>query len=314
MKNNEYMKHKSEEIVVNGKSHREEGSRETREIKNIRILGYAFLVIMAFIALLLSTSVQAQEETIDLEATYPRVEDTADGAIFKFPVSLIYRGDHARQFDLRTSGPSDWDIYVTSSDESIRISIIKLEPNKDSPEQVKIIASPPPSVIPVAGDYNITLVASSGDIMDSIKLTAVIIPTYSLELAPSPSYYRKVTAKRDNFFSLIATNTGSHDLTNIRFSADEPQGWIIQLKPEIIDRLAPNISHEVQVNVQPASKTDDWYHEVTLVAEADQVRQTTLMNFRVEEPKGFWMWIVGAIAFVVIGAFTFIFLRLSRSK
>ena len=115
-------------------------------MKIVRILCYLFLMTVASVALLLSTPVLAQQETIELKATYPRVESAAHEAIFTFPVTLIYRGDQAREFDLRTSGPSGWSTYVTSSDESARVSVIKLEPNKSEPYQVKVIATPSPSV------------------------------------------------------------------------------------------------------------------------------------------------------------------------
>jgi len=279
-----------------------------------RILCYLFLMTVASVALLLSTPVLAQEETIELKATYPRVESAAPEAIFKFTVTLIYRGDQAREFDLRTSGPSGWSTYVTSSDESVRVSVIKLEPNKSEPYQIKVIASPLPSTILKANDYTITLVASSGAISDSIELTAVVMPTYSLELVPSSYYYHEATAERDNQFSLTIKNTGSGELTNIRFSADKPYGWIVEFKPETIDKLESGISQEIQVNIKPSANTADRYYNVTLTAQADQTRQTTIWNIRVVESKIFWMWIGGAIALLVIGAFTFIFLRFSRNK
>jgi len=275
---------------------------------------YLFLATVALVACLPFSSVLAQEETIELKPIYPKVESTTHEAIFTFPVSLIYRGDQARDFDLKASGPSGWNTYVTSRYERITISVIRLEPNKYPPEQVKVIATPSPSVIPEIGDYKITLVVSSGTISDSIELTAVVTPTYSLDLIPSDRYYREATANRDNQFSLTVKNTGSGELTNIRFSADKPYKWIVEFKPQTIDRLAPEISREIQVNIKPSANTDDRYYDVTLTAEADQTRQTTIMNIRVEEPKGFWMWIGAGIAVLVIAGFAVLFLRLSRSN
>ncbi len=281
-----------------------------------RILCYLSLMTVASVALLLSTSVLAQEETIELEATYPRVESDAPEAIFKFTVTLIYRGSQTREFDLRTSGPSGWSTYVTSNDESVRVSVIKLEPNKSDPYQVKVITSPLPSTILKAGDYTITLVASSGIISDSIELTAVVIPTYSLDLIPGSSqrYYREVTANRDNQFSLTVENTGSGELTNISFSAAKPNEWIVKFQPQTIDKLAPGISQEIQVNIKPSANTADRYYDITLTAEARQAQQTTNVSVRVEEPQGPWMWIGAGIAVLVIAGAVVIFRRLSRGN
>ena len=290
-------------------------SRETRGIRIGRILCYASLMTVASVALLLSGPVLAQEETIELEATYPRVESASTGPVFKFSVSLVYRGGQAREFDLRTSGPSGWSTYVTSSDGSARVSVIKLEPDESDPYQVKVVASPLPSTIVKVRDYTITLTASAGTISDSIELTAVVMPTYSLNL--SHRGYLETTVNADNQFSLTVKNTGSGGLTNIRFSsADEPQRWTVEFKPETIDRLAPGISEEIQVNIRPTSIAVDRYNRytVTLTAEANQTRETTSVRIRVEEPRLPWMWIGGGIAVVVIGAFVFVFLRFSRNK
>ena len=280
---------------------------------NSRIL-WLFLFLMGSVAILSPRPILAQEETIELKPIYPRVESDAHEAIFIFPVSLIYRGGQVRDFNLKASGPSDWSTYVTSRYENIRISVIRLEPNKDSPEQIKVIATPQPFVIPEPGEYRITLVVSSGTIRDSIELTAVVTPTYSLDLVPSTRYYREATASRDNQFSLTVKNAGKGELTNIKLSADKPHEWIVEFKPETIDRLAPGISQEIQVNIKPAPKAVDRYDGMTLIATADQTRQTTILSAYVEEPKLPWMWIGGGIALVVIGAFTFIFLRFSRNN
>jgi len=140
------------------------------------------------------------------------------------------------------------------------------------------------------------------------------MPMYSLELLPRSWYYREATADEDNFFTITVRNAGSGELTGIKFSAHKPRDWIVEFQPGEIDRLAPGSSRVVEVNIKPASNTADRYHDVTLIAESRQAQQTTNVRVRVEEPKGFWMWIGGAIALLVIGAFTLIFLRLSRNK
>ena len=280
-----------------------------------RVVCCWLLVTVVLVACLPFSPVLAQEETIELEATYPRVESDAPEPVFKFTVTLKYRGDQTREFDLRTSAPSGWSHYITSSDERSRVSVIKLEPDKSEPYQVRVIASPPPSTTLTAKDYTITLVASSGTIRDSIELTAVVIPTYSLDLLPrEPRYYREVTANEDNFFTVTAENTGSGELTNIRFSAREPQGWIVEFQPDIIYRLAPGSFQEVEVNIKPPTDVTDRYYDITLIAEASQARQTTDVRVQVEEVNWMWVWVGAGVAVLVIAGFAVIFLRLNRGK
>jgi uncharacterized membrane protein len=288
---------------------------EGRKMKISHVVCYLLLVIAAFTACVPFSLVLAQEETIILEATYPRVESDAPGAIFRFTVVLIYEGDQDREFDLQTSGPPGWNTYVASRDESTRISSIRLEPNGPEPYRVRVIASPLPSTMLKADEYTITLVASSGNIRDSIELTAVVMPTYSLDLFPRDSwYYGDIITGEDNFVTITAENTGSGELTGIKFSAHEPKGWLIEFQPGEMERLAPGSSREVEVNIKPPAGTDERYYHLTIVAEARQARQTTEVRVHVEGPKWMWMWVGGGVAVLVVGAFIFVFWRFGRGK
>lgn len=284
-------------------------------MKITRIACCLSLLMVGLGIALLTQPVLAQEEKIELEVTYPRIESTTPGANFKFTVTLRYRGSQARIFDLRATGPSDWITYITSSDENIKISAIKLDPNKYYPEQVRVIASPPPSTILEPGEYKIILEASSGVITDSIELTALVTPTYSMDLVLSRrAYYSKVVAGKDNFFSMSVKNTGSGALTNIRFSADKAEGWVIEFRPEKIDSIAPGSSEEVEVNIKPVAKATAEYYQVALIAEANQTRETVNIEVFVEKSEGTWIWVGAAVALLVIAGFTGIFLYLNRNK
>ncbi|MBL7166150.1 MAG: hypothetical protein ISS55_06680 [Dehalococcoidales bacterium] len=272
------------------------------------------LVTVALAVPLLPLPVLAEEEEIELDATYPRVESESPGAIFKFPVSLLYRGGEAREFHLRASGPPGWSTYVTSMDETIRVSVIKLEPNQFPPDQVKIIAAPPVSASTEIRDYTITLVAGSGNISGSIELTAAVRPAYSLELVPTPTLYHNVTSGEIDYASLTVSNTGSGDLTGVRFSVGEPEGWTIEFHPDRVDRLTPGASLEVELSISTTSEVSAGYHRMTLVAEADQTQQTTILSIRVAEPEGSWLWVGVGIAVGVAGAFALVFLRIGRGN
>jgi uncharacterized membrane protein len=223
---------------------------------------------VALVTCLLSPPVLAQEETIELGATYPRIESAASDAVFKFTVDIVYQGDQARKFDLRASGPSGWTTYV------------------------------------------------SGAIWDNIELTAVVMPMYSLDLVTEPRFYRdrEVTASEDNFLFITARNTGSSELTSIRFSADKPRDVVVEFQPEEIDRLAPGSFQEIQVNIKPSESAVDRYYNVKVIAQASQIRQTTTIGVRVEESKWLWGWVGAGITLLVIAGFTIIFLRLGRGK
>ena len=112
------------------------------------------LLLASLLALLPVGPVLAQEEEkIELEPTYGKLEDTAPGASFEFEVGLTYLGSEDREFDLSTSGPEGWLTYVQPNYGTQRIGSIRLE--SVSSERVKVAASPPFFVTPEPGEYEV---------------------------------------------------------------------------------------------------------------------------------------------------------------
>jgi len=265
------------------------------------------------VVFLLISPAFAQDEALELEAVYPRVESEAPGAVFKFPVSVAYHGSQPRQFNLRASGPSDWSTYVTSTDETIRVSVIRLEPGERPSDRVMVVSMPSPSARPPVGEYRVSLTVGSGDISETIELVAVVVPTYSMEVSPRSLSYHKITAGEDSEITIRISNTGSGILTSIDFSLSGPSGWTVAFDPAEIASLAPGASRDVRVTIN-APEASTAYREVSLDAASDQVRQTAVLNIRVDEPEGSWVWVGGVVGGVVVAAFVYVFLRFGRSR
>ena len=279
-----------------------------------RVIHSTLLILTTLFLLCFSVPIVAQENIIELEATYPKVENTLPEAIFKFPISLTYRGEYTRDFDLQVIGPLAWDTYVTSGDEGVRVSVVKLKPNMEYPDHIVIVAAAPPSA--TSGEYKVTLIISSDTLQNSIDLTAVIIPRYSLDIIPRHLSHYVITADQDNHFTITIANNGTNELTNIRFSLDGPEGWNIGLTPNNILSLSSGISQDIQLRVKPPAEVNGRSYKITLTAKAAQAMQETAADyyFNVEEPQGSWMWVGGVIALIVISIFTYIFVKMSRKK
>ncbi len=219
----------------------------------------------------------AQENIIELEATYPKVENTLPEAIFKFPISLTYQGEYTRDFDLQVIGPLAWDTYVTSGSEGVRVPVVTLKPNIKYPDHIVVVAAAPPSA--TSGEYKVTLLISSDTLRNSIDLTAVIIPRYSLEIIPGRLAHYVVTADQDNYFTITVANNGSNELTNIRFSVDGPEGWNIGLTPDNIQSLSSGISQNVQLTVKPPGEVNGRSYKITLTAKASYTGDSSRLLF-----------------------------------
>ena len=272
-----------------------------------------YILLASLFALFQPGLVLAQEEAkIELEPTYRKLEATAPGASFEFEVKLRYQGDEAREFDLSASGPQDWLTYVKPGFGEQRIGSIRLDPFATTPERVKVVAIPPPFLIPEPGEHKVTLEAISGNISDSIDFTAVITATYTVNLTPTTERYdTKATAGKDNVFSVVIQNTGSGTIENVKFSSIKPDGWSIEFTPEQIDELSATAFQTIDVNIKPAPKAIAGDYQITLAADAKQVQKKIDIRVAVETPT-IWGWVGVGIILVVIAGVIFVFMRFSR--
>ncbi len=108
----------------------------------------------------------------------------------------------------------------------------------------------------------------------------------------SGNYYNRVTAGKDNTFFLELRNTGSTALTNIRLSADKPEGWVVEFSPTQIGYLAAGSLQTVEVNVRPDSKASKTDYQITLIAEANEIRKVSPIWVTVQSTS-FWLWVGG---------------------
>ncbi len=269
------------------------------------------LLLASLLVLLLPAPILAQEEpSIELEPKYRKLEAASPGANFEFEVTLRYLGSEAREFDLSASAPQNWSVFIKPSYGEQRIGSIRLEPFTS--EKVKISASPPFFVMPEPGEYEISLEVSSGELSNSIDLTAVITATYSLALAPVEERLNTTaTAGKDNFFAIVIGNGGSGTIENIKFSSRKPDGWSIEFTPEKIDELTAGSFQTIDVNIKPAPKTIAGDYEITLVSDAKQTVENIKIRVTVETPT-IWGWVGIAIIVVVIAGVIAVFWRFSR--
>jgi uncharacterized membrane protein len=281
----------------------------------------AGLLLVSLLVLSPATAVLAQDETpteaIALTATNSKLEGIA-GTNFEFEVDLHYTGTEERNFDLATTGPQDWTVYVTPTYPTDKqILDILLEPPPPAYEtapatKVLVHVSPPYWLLPDPGDYLVTLQATSGDLSATINLTAVITASYKMAVTtPDGLLNTTATAGRDNYFTIEVQNTGSAAVDDIAFSSTKPSGWTIDFSPTKLDSVAALDSQTVEVNIKPPSKTIAGDYQITLTAKGKQVSQDLNVRVSVETPT-IWGWVGVGIIIVVIAGLVYIFMRFSR--
>jgi uncharacterized membrane protein len=288
-------------------------------MKTVRLVCCFYLLLVSVLALCLPGIALAQDEeeplsdVIELGPIYPKIEAIA-GADFEFAMEFLYVGGDARVFDLRTTAPKGWDVYMTPKyEKEKKISSIRLEPSFNAGNEIRVVASAPTWPLPEPGEYKITFEAVSDDVRDSTELTAVITAKYFLILVPTLERYdTEAEAGKDNYFAMEAGSLSTAAIDDIKFSPTKPEGWMIEFKPEKIELLEAFDSQTVDINIKPPPDTiaGDYYISVRALgqqATSDEVKIRVTV-----ETSPTWQWVgVGIIVIVVVGVIV-IFMRFSR--
>ena len=260
----------------------------------------------------------AAEEEIAMSVAHPTIEAIA-GQEFVFAVEFRYTAvggvtGESRNFDLRAKGPAGWEVYITPQyEKEKRVSAIALKPGFAYGETHRLVATPPFWPLPEPGEYDITLEAVSGELTDTIELTAVITARYSLAAVPSGERYdTKAAAGKDNYFSIEVGNLGTAGIENIKFSSDKPAGWTIEFSPDKVDLLEALNTKTVDVNIKPPPETIAGDYMISLRASGTQATSQELpLRVTVETPT-LWGWVGVVIIVLVIIGLVVIFMRFSR--
>ena len=257
-------------------------------------------------------------EEIAMSVAHPTIEAIA-GQEFVFEVEFRYTAvggvtGESRNFDMRAKGPAGWEVYLTPRyEKEKRVSAISLKPGFAYGETHRVVATPPFWPLPEPGEYKLTLEAVSGEMTDSLELTAVITARYSLVAVPSAERYdTKAAAGKDNYFSIEIGNLGTAGIENIKFSSDKPTGWSIEFLPDKVDLLEALNTKTVDVNIKPPPETIAGDYVISLRASGTQATSMELpLRVTVETPT-VWGWVGVAIIVLVIIGLVVIFMRFSR--
>ena len=132
----------------------------------------------------------------------------------------------------------------------------------------------------------------------------------SLFLLPVGPNYR-ITAGEDNKYYLEVRNYGIEDVTNIVFSADAPDGWMVTFSPERLNNIAPGSLQTIDVYIRLSQDTAKGRHNITIIATANEIRKVANFEFEIKSTS-YWLWVGAGVAVVVIVGFVLVFLRMGR--
>jgi len=256
-------------------------------------------------------------EKVMLSCQYPSISNYA-GASFSYTIDIQYTGGkEPRRFNLEASVPDGFTYSITPSyGSSSQISAITLDPTKTYPDNLSLMVTPISYKPSAPGEYQISMAASSGDIKDTIDLTAVVSAKYDLGIKTSTGLLNtNATSGKDNYLNIEVTNTGTADLEKIQFSSktSAPTGWSITFDPNEIDLLPVGDSRQVQVDIKPAPKSISGDYGVTITAQPEAKNAFGSFDLRVTVlTSPVWLWVAIAIVVLVVAGLAYMFVRLGR--
>jgi uncharacterized membrane protein len=253
-------------------------------------------------------------DNITLYTEFPTLEVVATGS-FQFNVTMNYKGQIERVFDLKTSAPAGWDVYIQPQYEAgKRISSITIDSSYSGmTKSITAMVSTPVYPPPDPGEYKILLQAVSGNVSGSVELIAKITAKYSLQSVPLHELYNtSALSGKDNIYSIQVTNLGSAQIDNITFDSTHPEGWEIKFAPEKLELLKTSDPKVIDVNIKPPPKTVAGDYMITLRVSGKQA-SADKMDIRVTvKTPTIWGWVGVIIIIVVVAGLFVIFIRFGR--
>ncbi len=138
-------------------------------------------------------------------------------------------------------------------------------------------------------------------------------PKRDLILTYSPgSFLYEVKPGQANLVYLEVRNAGTETITNIKLTADKPEGWTVTFTPGEIASLAGGDFRTVDVSITPDRAAGRGNYPVTFIATANEMRRVMTVSLRVESGTSVWLWAGVVLAAIVVAGFIFIFIRSNR--
>jgi uncharacterized membrane protein len=107
-------------------------------------------------------------------------------------------------------------------------------------------------------------------------------------------------------------NNSYRTVTDIRLSADIPEGWSARFRPDTVAKLEAGNIATVDVIIMPAKSAARGDYQLAVIAETAGIRRVNSVYVNVQPDTSFWLWPTIGLAALLIAGFVFIFVRFGR--
>lgn len=232
-----------------------------------------------------------------LNVEYPSQEGTAD-TTFTYSGTLINNTLSDQNYSFSSNAPAGWSVSVTPSGESTKVSALDVPARSSQGISIEVVV--PANV--EAGDYDISIAATSASEKMTADLTATITGTYAVELnTPSGRLSFDTYPNKGTTVSLTITNTGNTDLTNVNLTSSMPSGWTAAFASESIDLIEAGATVETTVTITPGEDAMSGDYSGTIRAQNSNASDAAEFRITVKTETKWGFIGIGIIALLAVG-------------
>lgn len=250
-------------------------------------------------------SAQAGGE-VTLTPDFPGLRVPAGDAA-SFSVELRNDTPTELQFELESAGPAGWDVTAQPSSEP-QAATIQVDPGSTS--TINVEATSPPRA--EAGQYTISVQASSPETQVEAEMVVEIVGSFSLEMSTvDQRLSTDVSADGSSEIQLVLTNTGTAPMQNIELTSTPPSGWDVTFAEPTIGQLEAGQSVNAVATVTPSDQAIAGDYVITFSADSEQANTSVDIRTTVN-PSALWGFVGVALIALTLAGLAWVFRRFGR--
>jgi len=220
----------------------------------------------------------------------------ASNATFPFTLTLTNSTPEDLPFSSVATGPAGWTV-TSQVGSSAQAASVVVKAGATSPVTVSV----KPAADTPAGKYPIAVDVTSGTQTAHQDLEVEITGTYTLTLTTADERLNmSATAGGTSDLTVVVTNTGTADVTDVAMSATAPTGWTVKFDPETVTVPAGQQIQSV-AHVSPSADAIAGDYVTTFKATAPTANASAAIRVTIETSLVWGLIGVGLIVLVVVG-------------
>jgi uncharacterized repeat protein (TIGR01451 family) len=227
---------------------------------------------------------------------------------FKFSLNLANNTNQQITFGLESDAPSGWTVSANPATEADATTAVV---DAGSSTQISVSAKSPSDA--AAGAYTVNVTATGGPQPVQIPLTVNVTGTYDMTASTSDQRLNAdLTAGGTTTLTLVVTNTGTADLTGVKFTSTPPRDWKVTFAPDAVDVPAGQTANVV-ATIQASNQALAGDYVISMTGRSGDNAASDSLSIRATVETSPIGYLIGIAVLIIVGiGLFFVFQRYGR--